>query len=147
MRNIRHKSNLLLLSVLFVFCITSCAVQKKGNMKKNKVENTSTGKGKYIITTPIVSKNFVKKNGEITNKKEFYVQQSIQDYFIKFCESEIEREDLENCLSNITGEIKTVTVEVELRNGFWDICDENFKSQSRMGEYIIIHRIMEDKQK
>ncbi|MFK7799311.1 MAG: hypothetical protein AB8E82_17810 [Aureispira sp.] len=112
-------------------------------MKKNKVADISTGDHKYILTAPIVSKNFVKKNGAPSSNKEIYIQRSIQDYYIKFCESKIKREVLEDYLANKTGLMKVVTLEVELKNGYWDICDENFMQQSRMGEYMIIHRIID----
>ena len=116
-------------------------------MKKNKVKDSPTNHGTYIIKAPIVFKNFVKKNGQVTDKKEIYIQRSIQDYFVKFCESKINREELENTLAGIHGEIKAVTLEVEFLDGYWDICDENFSQQSRMGKYIVIHRIIADKEK
>ena len=146
-KNMIHKFVLPLLATLLVFCTLSCKVQNKENMEMNKGKDTSMGEGKYIITAPVIFKIFIKKNGEVTNIKELYIQRSIQDYYIKFCESKIKREDFENHLTNINGEIKVVTLEIEFRNGNWDICDENFINQSRIGEYIIIHRIIEDEQK
>jgi hypothetical protein len=109
-----------------------------------KTEDMSSGNGKYILSAPIVIKNFVKKNGEITEHDEVYIQRSIQDYFIKFCESKISRENLEKHLSNIDGEIKSATLEVEFLDGYWDICDGNLIQQSRTGKYVIIHRIIND---
>lgn len=142
MEDIRHRFSWLLL-ILFVFCTPSCTIHKREHMKKNKVADISTGDHKYILTAPIVSKNFVKKNGAPSSNKEIYIQRSIQDYYIKFCESKIKREVLEDYLANKTGLMKVVTLEVELKNGYWDICDENFMQQSRMGEYMIIHRIID----
>lgn len=145
MEDIRHRFSWLLL-ILVVFCMPSCTLlHQKENMKKNKMADTSTGDHKFILTAPIVSKSFVKKNGAATNHKEYYIQRSIQDYYIKFCESKIKRKVLEDYLANKSGLIKTVTLEVELKNGHWDICDENFMQQSRMGEYMIIHRIIDTK--
>lgn len=113
-------------------------------MKKNKVEDSSTGENKFILTAPIVSKSLFKKNGVPTGGKEWYLQRSIQDYYIKFCESNIQREELEQHLAKQTGLIQTLTLEVELREGHWDICDDNFMQQSRIGEYMIIHRIIDN---
>jgi hypothetical protein len=112
-------------------------------MSKNKTKDISSSEGKHIISVPVVIKNFVKKNGEMTTHKEFYIRRSIQDYYIKFCESKISRDDLENHLATMDNEIKIVTLEVEFLDGYWDICDDDFEQQSRMGAYVIIHRIIE----
>ena len=111
-------------------------------MSKNKTKDISSGKRKYIISVPVLSKNFVKKNGAVTEHKEMYIRRSIQDYYIKFCESNISSEDLENHLSTMDGEIKVATLEVEFFDGSWDICDDDFEQQSRIGAYVIIHRIV-----
>ena len=109
-----------------------------------KTKDSSTGEEKYIISAPIVFKNFIKKNGVPTDRKEVYIRRSIQDYFIKFCESKVSQQDLENYLSKIDSEIKVATLEVEFLDGAWDICDDNFDQQSRMGEYVVIHRLIEN---
>lgn len=111
-------------------------------MENNKSKDTQSKTNQYIISTPIVTKNFIKKNGKATQKKEFYIERSIQDYFIKFCESQISYKELENHLAKMEGLIKVVTLEVEFRNGNWDICNDDFQQQSRTGEYVIIHRII-----
>ncbi|QHI39343.1 hypothetical protein IMCC3317_47530 [Kordia antarctica] len=130
--------------VCIIFLVTeSCVHQKKIVMAKNKTKDVSSSKGKYMISVPIVIKNFVKKNGEITKQTEIYIRRSIQDYYIKFCESNISREDLETKLATIAKEIKVVTLEVEFRDGHWDSCDGNLEQQSRMGAYVIIHRMVE----
>ncbi|MBC8756458.1 hypothetical protein H2O64_17420 [Kordia sp. YSTF-M3] len=72
-----------------------------------------------------------------------YIRRSIQDYYIKFCESKISSEDLENYLSTMDTEIKVATLEVEFLDGYWDICDGDFEQQSRISSYVIIHRIVE----
>jgi len=97
---------------------------------------------KFILTAPIVQKEFKNKIGKHTKQKEYYLQASIQDYYIKFCESSISHKDLENHLSSLTGLIKAVTLEIEYRDGFWDICNEKMEQQSRSGKYVIIHRII-----
>lgn len=124
----------------------SCVAQRK-TVVQNKAEDISTGDRKYIISAPIIIKDFVKKNGKVTQYKEIYIERSTQDYFIKFCESKISRDELEDHLSKIIGEIKTVTIEIEFRDGYWDICDGDNMQQSRMGEYVIIHRVIKDKKK
>ena len=131
---------ILLYGLLFP-TIVSCTGQKDSIMT-NKTPDVQTANGRQIISAPVVTKNFVKKNGEVTERTELYLQRSIQDYFIKFCESNITREVLEDHLSKIDGPIKTVTVEVEFREGAWDQCDEEQAVQSRIGEYAVIYRII-----
>lgn len=122
----------------------SCASLKDATSSSMKTKDISSGGERQIISAPVVEKEFVKKNGVTTGHKEFYIQRSIQDYFIKFCESKISRKDLEDYLSTMTREIKTATLEVEFLDGSWDICDGNMNQQSRIGEYVIIHRIIEN---
>jgi hypothetical protein len=95
-----------------------------------------------LLTSPIIIKNFVKKNGEVTTRKEFYVRSSIQDYYIKFCESNISRDELETHLSKITDDLPILTLEVTFRDGLWDSCDAGQEQQSRTGTYLSIHRIV-----
>ena len=119
------------------------STHKTNNKTINKTKDVATGKKTYIISAPIVMKSFVTKRGEATGHKEMYIQRSIQDYYIKFCESKINQEDLENHLASIDSEIKMATLEVEFRNGEWDTCEPTTEQQqSRIGEYVIIHRII-----
>lgn len=106
--------------------------------------DTRSGDQKFIITAPLVLKSFVKKNSQPTDLKEWYIQRSIQDYFIKFCESPVNRQELEDYLSKTGNPLNVATLEVEFRKGNWDICDDNELMQSRVGEYVIIHRIVQE---
>ena len=132
-----------LILIVSLFSI-SCGIQKEITMTKNKLEDIPTAEEKLIITAPIVLKNFTRKNAEMMEFSEMYIQRSTEDFFIKFCESKISRKELENFLSKIEGEIKAPTLEVEFLEGTWDICDENELMQSRIGKYVIIHRIIEE---
>jgi len=143
LKQIRMKHPYLLINAIFTLLLlfaSSCTCSKESTIKKKK--DISSTDGKIIISAPIVSKPFVKKNGEPTDRTELYIRRSIQDYFIKFCESEVTREALEDHLSSINGFVKAVSLEVEFRKGEWDVCDENLAQQSRIGEYIVIHRIV-----
>ena len=113
-------------------------------MSKNKTKDESSGDQKYIISAPLVVKYFRKKNGELTDRKELYIRRSIQDYFIKLCESKVSFEDLESYLPETEEEIKVVKLEVEFREGNWDSCDEDEESQSRVGEYVVVHQIINE---
>ena len=95
-----------------------------------------------IITAPIVKKNFVNKAGKTTDHVEYYIRRSIQDYFIKICESNVSIKELNTHLDNIEGDVNVLQLEVEFRDGEWDICDENYEAQSRIGEYAVILKIL-----
>lgn len=118
---------------LFISTLCCCASYKEKN-----IENESSG-GK-TITAPIVEKHFYNKIGEKQDHTEFYIQQSIQDYFIKFCESEVTRKQLESALAKTNSPIKTLTLKIEIREGRWDSC-EDYPVQSRIGKYAVILEI------
>lgn len=124
-------------------CAVSCTSPSKQPMRKDKTADISSGMDKVIVTAPLVLKSFVKKNGELTDLKEWYIQRSIQDYFIKFCESKITRKELEDYLAQQGNPLNTAKLEIEFREGNWDICDDNELMQSRVGEYVIVHRIVQ----
>lgn len=142
MKKVKLKYSVYIITCIICLFTYSCLSQKKESMPNNKTKDTASSDGKYIISVPVIRKSFVKKNGESTTQKEFYIRRSIQDYYIKFCESKVRREDLENRLSTIKSEIKIVTLEVEFLDGHWDICNDNFEQQSRVGAYVIIHSIV-----
>ena len=84
-------------------------------------------------TCQLVEKSFTNKGGKITDYKELYLRCSIQDYFIKLCESKVTRKDLEPYID------KGITVKMEIRQGMWDHCDPNpAYAQSRTGIYVAI---------
>lgn len=103
-------------------------------------------KNKMITSGLIVEKEFVNKIGKSAGFKEMYFRLSVQDYFIKFCESKVSKEELKEYLEkhstqSILGD-KSITLEVEVVEGAWDICDYSERVQSRIGKYVIIHRIV-----
>ena len=119
----------------------SCTHQKPTTLNKNKTKDVSTGEGKYIISAPIVVKNFVDAEGKIENRQEYFIERSIQDYYIKFCESKVSREKFEAYLSKKPENKKTATLEVEYLEGNWDECAETKSKQGRTGNYVIVHQL------
>jgi len=109
---------------------------------KNKQADQKTEGNRRIISAPIVRSSFVTKSGEVTDIKEYYISRSIQNYFIKFCESSVTKEALLAALEKQNGLIKSLTLEVEFRDGEWDRCGEE-DVQSRIGEYVLVHRIIQ----
>ncbi len=91
-----------------------------------------------IFTCQLVEKEFVNKAGKTTGLQEFYLRCSIQDYFIKLCESEVQKEDLVPFLN------KGIKVRATVIDGEWDICpDADQELQSRIGKYVVIHEILD----
>jgi hypothetical protein len=129
--------------VLFANLLICCAIKPVSPMEKNKTPDLKSGENKVIITAPVTEKKFVKKNGQVTDIGEFYIQRSIQDYYIKFCESKVTKEELLEALNSKrqTGGFK---MEVEFRKGLWDVCDGNADQQSRVGDYVLIHQIFKE---
>lgn len=115
---------------------TNNKIQKEPQVvTANKIEMTT-------ISAPVVKKHFYNKIGEKTEIQEYYVQQSIQDYFIKFCESYITISELDDALDEIDSPIKTLKMEVSILEGEWDSCDGD-PVQSRVGKYMIVHKIID----
>ena len=134
---------------LFVICLVACcSAPKKATGLLLKTPDEKTEQGTYIISAPIVKKKFVNKAGRVTDHTEYYIMRSAQDYFIKICESNITTEDLEKLFHNNSNNSESlfegvsITMEVEFRNGEWDICDENHEAQSRVGADAIILKIL-----
>lgn len=72
---------------------------------------------------------------------DLYLRCSVADYFIKFCESAVSREEVEPYLSDdIIG--GGITVRLQLREGEWDSCGEADMVQSRIGPYAVIAEIL-----
>jgi hypothetical protein len=102
----------------------------------NSMEKKPQDPDKFMISGHIVEKEFIKKNGQTAGFTELYFRASVQDYFIKFCESKITKKDLEPFVDQV------VTVHAEIRDGNWDICaDDPQEMQSRIGAYMIIKEL------
>ena len=94
-------------------------------------------------TIVFVKKPFVKKNGTTTDQYEWYARLSIQDYFIKFCASDVSQKVFEHRMRSLDNDlIKSIKVSYEIKDGNWDQCDEN-EVQSRVGPYMILHKLFD----
>lgn len=140
----------ILIIIVIIICLISCRPLIKNEtemIKKIETKKTSSD-DKEIISGLIVKKAFVNKIGKTGGFKEFYFRASIQDYFIKFCESKISKTEIENYINkNYKNDIlddSPITLEVKIiKNGLWDICEGDIQEQqSRVGNYMIIYRII-----
>lgn len=141
------KPNVVTLIIIPVFLfLLSCSSTKQiespiREMQADKSSSDST----FIISAPLVEKKFVMKNGKELDFTEWYIRRSVQDYFIKFCEGGITRKDLEEALRKQKSTMQpSLTLEIQYKEGSWDICDDNQMQQSRIGKYVIVHRIIEE---
>ena len=94
-----------------------------------------------IITAgcQVVEKTFVNKGGKPSDFKELYLRCSVQDYYIKFCESNVSLKKMKKYID------KGLTVTYEVKEGEWDICEGEPEMQSRIGTYAIVIKIKKSK--
>lgn len=87
----------------------------------------------------IVEKEAIDERGRPNGFNELYLRLSVDDYFIKLCEGNVTKKQLEPYIE------KAIAVEVEIREGAWDICPGGPQEMaSRIGKYVVIHRIIEN---
>lgn len=102
--------------------------KQNGLSKENATPN--------VYNCRLIEKDFVNKIGASSGIKELYLRCSIQDYYIKLCESNITKEDLLPYLK------KGISVKGEVKEGLWDDCNQGSEPlQSRVGNYIVIYSI------
>ena len=118
-----------------LFLLVGCDMNRHAD---ESMERTPINKTASTTKTGIlVEKNFVNKKGEVLDIKELYFRASIQDYYIKFCESEVSRADLIPFIDT------AISIEGEILEGLWDDCGETEEEvQSRTGLYIIITKLI-----
>ena len=112
-------------------------------LENDEIPNNNT----RIVRGAIVTREFVDKAGRPRGVSELYFQIAGDDYFIKFCESNVSRDELERYLDrlaafNPAGD-NAISLEIEIRRGLW-ICHDGLELlQSRVGRYVVIHGIVE----
>ena len=124
------------LNSLFLFGL-GCTEQEVPVPEKQETQVAETKNSKRPENQThclVVKKGFVGKDGEPTMSNELYLRCSVQDYFIKFCESEVSSKEVMLYLND------GITIEMEVREGDWDACTD-FPTQSRIGTYAVIKKI------
>jgi hypothetical protein len=131
-------------SWLFLFCLfVSCNVMQKPPSENSRKEKTAitTENNRFVVSGQLISKEMIRKNGKAAGFGELYYRLSVQDYFIKFCESSVTKEELEPFVNTDTSFV-SVTMEVSVQEGDWDICEGSpAEMQSRIGKYIVVHKL------
>jgi hypothetical protein len=100
--------------------------------KKNMNEDTLTWKA-TVVKVPFINK----RGKEVEGMSDLYLQKDGKKYFIKFMGGKVLRKDVENYLE------KEITVELSLQKGNLDTNDGNNYQQSRVGEYVLLYKIVE----
>lgn len=125
--------------------------QESGEMTQKNGGISTKGEASSVsehqtITVPLVKKTSFNKKGRPLGHS-FFLRLSRGDLFIKLCESKVSAQQLEELTkeesdSKDSLQIQTVNVEVSFHEGEWDRCpDSSPFSQSRVGEYVVIHRL------
>ena len=145
-----RKFNRIFILFLIFLNTANCKVtsEKKVNLNENMNKNIENNQNNVVYTGQIVKKEFIKKNGEPSGFYELYFRASVQDYFIKFCESKVSKNEISAFLAKDEMDIpKGVKVNARIiYMGYWDICNEDpAMTQSRVGDYIIIDEILNNK--
>jgi hypothetical protein len=119
-------------NLFLIIFLTASAVSFSQTKTPSKTNVTTTG-------CEVVEKAFVNKGGKTSEFKELYLRCSIQDYFIKFCESKVPLKKMKKYIN------QGLTVTYEVREGEWDICEGDPEMQSRIGTYAIVLKIKKSK--
>lgn len=129
------KNTLSILTLSISLLLVSCF-----NPNKKQLQKEDSMAKHQTLNGQIVKKEFINKAGKGSGFYEYYLRCSIQDYFIKFCESDITKKDIDAL--NL-GEFDGISVEAEILDGTWDICPEDPQEmQSRIGKYVVIYKIL-----
>ena len=79
----------------------------------------------------LIEKSTRDDNWNIKEGKDFYLRCSVQDYFIKFDESDVKKEDIAHRLNT------PVTATFEIVEGYWDDCEKDRKGvYARLQELV-----------
>lgn len=131
--------------VLLLFAIiTACSSTKnQHSMYKSKAEIYNK-KADGILRCEIILKAYENKNGKISREvQEYYLRCSADDYFIKFCECKVSKEDI---IAHYHPQklINPIAVKAKILTGEWDSCDTTERVQSRTGKYVQILEIVNE---
>ena len=135
---------LIYMVLLNLLISNACSVSNKNtnnyDVSKDK-ELLSSKNNLRTYSGQVVSKTTETKGSKNPNQEDLYFRLSTGDYFIKFCESDITFDHIAPFIQN-EFEIKSVTLEIEFKDGEWDNCNVPGYVQSRTGPYIVIKKVL-----
>lgn len=124
------KNKVLVISVLSMFlgsCVETKDIVDQDTDAKMEVSNSGT------TTCQLIEKPLTTRGADIM---ELYLRCSVQDYFIKICESNVTEDELRKHLN------EGITVEMEIKEGELDKCEGDDEVQSRIGIYVTISKVI-----
>lgn len=121
-----------ILPTLFLFSIVVCKAQSITNTTTSMSEDTLTWKA-TVVKVPFINK----RGKEVEGMADLFLQKDEKKYFIKFMGGKVLRKAVEPYLH------KEITVQLSLRKGNWDTEEGNNYQQSRVGEYVVLYKILE----
>ncbi len=85
----------------------------------------------------VVKISFINKRGtKIEGQADLFLQKDGKNYFIKLSGGKVLRSELEPYVG------QEISVELIFRKGNWDTEDGNHMQQSRVGEYVLLYKIL-----
>lgn len=129
------KGSFLVVSFFVVCLFPSC--DSPSEVMQKPIEKKAQDPEKFVLTGELIRKGLIKKNGMETGYTDLYIRASVQDYYIKFCESEVDRGVLEPLVGQV------ISIHVVIKSGLWDDCNESeTEVQSRTGNYVVVKELM-----
>jgi hypothetical protein len=137
----RKKMKKYIFIVLSITLLVACGTTKETTTTTTTTEmNKEVNQNKNTLTGQIVKKEVLNNEGNSTGVYEYYLRCSVQDYFIKFCESSVTTADIDALKLS---EFDAISVKAEIKDGALDLCpDEPIESVSRIGKYVVIYEIL-----
>ena len=131
--------------VLLLFAVISaCSSTKNQHSMDTPKAEIYNKKADGILRGEIVLKAYENKNGKINREvQEYYLRCSADDYFIKFCECKVSKEDI-IAYYHVQKQIYPIAVKAKILTGEWDSCDTTERVQSRTGKYVQILEIVSE---
>ena len=125
-------------------CVIACHSTKNQHSMDIPKSEIYNKKADGILRGEIVLKAYENKNGKINREvQEYYLRCSADDYFIKFCECKVSKEDI-IAYYHVQKQIYPIAVKAKILTGEWDSCDTTERVQSRTGKYVQILEIVNE---
>ena len=125
-------------------CVIACHSTKNQHRMDTPKSEIYNKKTDGILRCEIILKAYENKNGKIIREvQEYYLRCSADDYFIKFCECKVSKDDI---IAHFNSQklINPIAVKAKILSGEWDSCDTTERVQSRTGKYVQILEIVSE---
>jgi hypothetical protein len=125
------------MKLLRLFCFIFTAALLFGACKSSSNTEKSMNTNDFTVVDAVLQRHpFVKKNGQPMDFQEYYLQIGEDEYFVKFCEGKVESKALEKLENGAR-----IRAKLSIKEGLWDVCDDNRDQQSRVGKYVVLYSL------